>query len=114
MTHTLVDAPDIRLTEEEVVLGAILASCTQPRWRTDRSCRMRLHAEVLVQDVRAQIVPSDGPPTEDWVRAGLSNAWEVWGWTQHHRDEKFIESSSLVVLGVVLDCLELLGGLPEA
>ncbi|KAI0251717.1 RNA dependent RNA polymerase-domain-containing protein [Lactifluus subvellereus] len=86
MTHTLVDAPDVRLTEEEVVLGTILAS----------------------------YCPGDEPPTADRLRAGLSNAWAAWGWAQRHRDKEFIESFSLVVLGVVLDCLERLGGLPEA
>ena len=39
VTHTLVDAPDVRLKEEEVVLGTILATTTQPRWRSDRAFR---------------------------------------------------------------------------
>src|SRR6266705_2442415 len=29
VAHTFVDAPDVRLKEEEVVLGAILANCAQ-------------------------------------------------------------------------------------
>jgi RNA-dependent RNA polymerase len=117
VTHTLVDAHDVRLTEEEVVLGTILANCTQQRWRTDRSYRMKLHAEGLVHDMRARLVQqSEGTPTPtpDQLRAGLSDAWAMWGWAQHHRDKEFFESFSLVMLGIILDCLKNLGGLPEA
>ncbi|KAI0253578.1 RdRP-domain-containing protein [Lactifluus subvellereus] len=115
VTHTLVDAPDVRLTEEEVVLGTILANCTQSRWRSDRSYRMKLHTEGLVHDIRGRIVQSEGTPTDDEFRAGLPCAWAAWGWAQHHRDDKeFIESFSLIMLGIVLDCLKRLGGLQEA
>ena len=116
VTHTLVDAPDVRLKEEEVVLGAILATTTQPRWRADRAYRMRVHSGVLVCDIRAQIVrkAKDDEPTEEELRAALQIAWEMWCWAQHHRDEELIEGFSLIVLGVVLDCLKRLGALPEA
>jgi RNA-dependent RNA polymerase len=60
MTHTLLDLPGVQLTEGEVVLGVvlgiILAKSTQPRLRKDR---MRLHAETLVHDIRARIVPAE-------------------------------------------------------
>jgi RNA-dependent RNA polymerase len=113
VTHTLVDAPDVRLKEEEVVLGTILANCTQPRWRSDRSYRMKLHTEGLVHDIRGRIVQSEGTPTDDEFRAGLPSAWAAWGWAQYHQDKEFIESFSLIMLGIVLDCLKRLGGLPE-
>ncbi|KAH9066234.1 RdRP-domain-containing protein [Lactarius vividus] len=117
VTHTLVDAPDVRLKEEEVVLGTILATTTQPRWRSDRAYRMRLHSGALVRDIRSQIVPKtkDDAPTTEELRAGLPIAWRMWCWAQHQRDEdkEFIEAFSLIVLGVVLDCLKRLGALPE-
>jgi RNA-dependent RNA polymerase len=115
VTHTLVDAPDVRLKEEEVVLGTILATTTQPRWRQDRAQRMRVHSGALVRDIRAQIVykANEDEPTDEELRAGLLVAWEMWRWAQHHRDKEFIEGFSLIVLGVVLDCLKRLGALPE-
>ncbi|KAH9014012.1 RdRP-domain-containing protein [Lactarius hengduanensis] len=117
VTHTLVDVPDVRLKEEEVVLGTILATTTQPRWRSDRAYRMRLHSGALVRDIRSQIVrkAKEDAPTEEELRAGLQIAWGMWCWTQHQRDKdkEFIESFSLIVLGVVLDCLKRLCGLPE-
>jgi RNA-dependent RNA polymerase len=109
VTHTLVDAPDVRLKEEEVVLGTILANSAQSRWRTDRTYRMRLHCEGLVNDVRQQIVQIEGTPTPDQLRSSLLRAWEVWAWSQHHRDEDFIESFSLIALGLVFDYLKRLG-----
>jgi RNA-dependent RNA polymerase len=114
VTHTLVDTPDVRLKEEEVVLGTILANCVQPRRRTDRTYRMKLHAGGLVNDIRGQIVQSEDTPTEDQLRSGLRCAWDVWAWAQRHRDREFIESFSIIALGLVFDCLERLGGgLPQ-
>ena len=116
--HTLVDTPDIRL-KEEVVLGTILANCVQrrlqPRRRTDRIYRMKLHAGGLVNDIREQIVQSESEetPMEDQLRAGLLCTWDVWAWVQHHRDREFIESFSVIALGFMFDYLGRLGGLPQ-
>jgi RNA-dependent RNA polymerase len=117
VTHTPVHAPEVRLKEEEVVLGTILATTSQPRRRSDLAFRMRLHSGALVRDVRAQIIrtANEGKPTVDELRASLSVAWEMWCWAQrNHEDKEFIESFSLIVLGVVLDCLTSLWGPLEA
>jgi RNA-dependent RNA polymerase len=114
MTHTLIGVPDVRLMEEEVVLGTILAYCTQLRWCTDRSYRMKLHAEELVNDIRTQVVPQreEESPTEEQLCTGLRRAWAAWCWAQNHQDEDYIESFALLVLGIVFDCVKLLGALP--
>ena len=115
VTHTLVDAPDVRLKEEEVVLGTILANCSQSQWRLDRTRRMKLHVGDLVNDIRGQIVQIEGAlMQEDQFRASLSRAWEVWTWAQHHRNEEFIESFSLIALALIFDSLKRLDGLPQA
>jgi RNA-dependent RNA polymerase len=114
VTHALVDAPDVRLKEEEVVLGTILAHCAQSRWRSDRTYRMKLHVESLVGDIRGQIFEMEGTPTDEQFRSGLSRAWAVWAWAQHHRDKEFIESYSLIALGLIFDYLKRLDGLPQA
>jgi RNA-dependent RNA polymerase len=124
-THTLIDAPDIRLTEEEVVLGTILANCTQPRLRTDRAHRLKLQSETLVRHIRSHLIASapgvdpsgsssSGLLTEPQLRAGLQDAWAMWCWAQHHQDAEFVESFALIALGVVLDCLKQLGALPDS
>jgi len=115
VTHTLVDKPDVRLTEEEIVLGTILANCTHPRWRLDKLYRMRLHVGGLLAFIRTQVVKSEGEGelTDEELRAGLSQAWKAWVWAQHHRDREFIESYSLILLGIIFDCLRNLGGLED-
>ncbi|KAH9066237.1 RdRP-domain-containing protein [Lactarius vividus] len=118
VTYTLPDASDARLKEEEVVLGTILATTTQPRWRSGRTYRMGLHSGALVRGIRSQIVRTvrGGDPTEHELRMGLPIAWGMWHWAQNQRDKnkEFIESFSLIILGVILDCLKRLNGLPEA
>ena len=116
MTHTLLDSPDVHLTEEEVVLGVILAKSSQPRLRKDRMYRMRLHVETLVRDIRARIVapPEDGQRMDEDFRDGLRKAWATWGWAQHHRDKEYIESFSLIALAVALDCLKQLDAIPKS
>lgn len=75
---------------------------------------MKLHVEGLVDDIRGQIVRIDETPTQEQFRSNLSRAWAVWAWAQHHRDEEFIESFSLIALGLVFDNLKRLDGLPQA
>jgi len=117
VTHTLVDTPDVRLVEEEVVLGTIAANCTQPRWRNNRAERMRQHAGALVDDIYMQIVlceeenPRKVP--DEQLRAALLHAWLAWCWVQYHRDREYVESFALLVLRIVFNCLKELGGLPE-
>ncbi|KAH9930752.1 RdRP-domain-containing protein [Fomitopsis serialis] len=51
MTHSLSEAPEMRLTEEEVAIGTIVAKCSQKRWRSDRTQTMKLHASMLGRDI---------------------------------------------------------------
>ncbi len=113
VTHTLMDSPDVRLKEEEVLLGTILANCAQPRWRSDRTYRMIVHTEGLVNDIRGQIVQIEETTTEDQLRSGLLRAWMVWVWAQHHRDREFVESFSLIALCLIFDYLKRLDGLRQ-
>src|SRR6267154_1821643 len=113
VTHTVVDAPDVRLKEEEVVLGTILANCAQPRWRSDRTYRMQLHVGGLAYDIRGQIVQMEETPTEEQFRSGLSRAWAVWAWAQHHREKEFIECVSLIALCLSCHHLKCRDGLPH-
>jgi RNA-dependent RNA polymerase len=114
VTHTLVDMPDVRLKEEEVVLGTILANSAQPRWRTDRTYRMRLHVEGLVDNICGQIIQIEETLTPEHFRSSLARAWAVWAWAQHHQDKEFIESFSLIALRLTIDYLKRLNGLSQA
>jgi RNA-dependent RNA polymerase len=114
VTHSMSTSPDACLSEEEAVLGSILGKCGQSRWRTDRADRMRMHTEALVSNLRAQIVAvRSPPPTAEGLYGSLWDAWAMWSWAQHHREEPFIQSYSLVALGLILELLECFGVLPN-
>ncbi|KAI0636634.1 RdRP-domain-containing protein [Trametes polyzona] len=113
VTHALSDAPDIRLQEEEVVVGTILAVCSQQRWRRDRMHRMRLHASELVRNIRMRLFQPADPlnPEQGELVYGLSQAWLAWDFGMRNRTVFGARSFSLVALGVVLDTLYKLGAL---
>jgi RNA-dependent RNA polymerase len=52
VTHTLSNEPETKLLEEEVVIGTILAKCSQKRWRSNRIYRMRHHVGALIHDIK--------------------------------------------------------------
>ena len=113
VTHALSDAPDIRLQEEEVAIGTILANCSQHRWRNDRMHRMRMHASELVRDTKHKLYrPADFlNPEQGELLYGLSQAWLAWDFGMRNQTVFGARSFSLVALGVVLDTLSRLGGL---
>ncbi|VDB83377.1 unnamed protein product [Peniophora sp. CBMAI 1063] len=113
-THTLADMPGVCLAEEEVILGAILSDCTQPRWRADRVYRLRLHAEALVSDTRRRLLcEADAlAPDDAALRAALARSWVAWEWAQRNAKMEGTQSFGLLVLGVVCDCLKRLDALP--
>ena len=54
-THTVSNTPGVELIEEEVVVGTILAKCSQNRWRRDRIGTMNLHMSQLIHTVERGI-----------------------------------------------------------
>jgi RNA-dependent RNA polymerase len=106
-THTLSSTPGIRLLEAEVVIGTILAKCSQKRWRSDRIYRMRLHASTLVKDVQRNLIESlgDTVPVFELV-AGLQLAWSAWCFSLLCRADFGANSFGLIALGTVIDCLD--------
>jgi len=106
-THTLSNIPGVRLLEAEVVIGTILAKCSQKRWRSDRIYRMRLHASTLVKDVQRNLIESLGDTVSAFdLIAGLQLAWSAWGFSLRHRAEFGANSFGLIALGTVIDCLD--------
>jgi hypothetical protein len=66
---------------------------------------VRLHAETLVRDIRARVVPAEeGQRTEKNFRDGLQKAWATGRGLASQGQG--IHRFSLIVLGVVSDCHE--------
>jgi RNA-dependent RNA polymerase len=103
-THTLSDTPGVGLLEAEVVIGTILAKCSQKSWRSDRIYRMRLHASTLVKYVQRNLIESLGDVFE--LIAGLQFAWSAWGFSLYRRTDFGANSFGLIALGTVIDCLD--------
>lgn len=114
VTHTLSNYPGVRLSEEEIVVGTILAQCTQQRWRRERIYRMRLHASTIVQEIKKEIFFKTKDTTNEDIQRGLEMAWQAWqfstkGLASARGDEGFgLSSFGLIALNVIFDTLELL------
>ncbi|KAI0359884.1 hypothetical protein OH77DRAFT_1419222 [Trametes cingulata] len=108
LTHALSDHAGVRLSEEEVAVGTILAKCTQPRWRRDRMQRMRMHAGQLVRHVKyARLrAPMAKDAGEAELVGALRRAWLAWDFGMRNRAVFGARSFSLIALGVVCDMLE--------
>lgn len=103
MTHSLSDSPDSRLIEEEVVVGTITATCSQNRFRTDRTYRMRLHAKMLADTVRKRLYRGveDAQSPEGAMRYGLKQAWLAWDYGMRNRGVFGANSFALIALAVM-------------
>ncbi|KAJ3536923.1 hypothetical protein NM688_g6770 [Phlebia brevispora] len=109
LTHSLSDSPDSRLSEEEVVIGSILANCSQHRYRQDRMYRMRLHSSVVVNDTRRKLWVRTEASTVGGMRYGLGQAWLAWDFGMRNRAVFGANSFALIALGVILDILDFNG-----
>jgi RNA-dependent RNA polymerase len=111
--HTLSDTPGVRLLEEEIVIGTILAKCAQHRWRKDRTYRMRVHVSVIVQEVQRELLEQTEEASTAELVEGLEQAWAAWHFSLRYNMFPGTNSFGLVALGVIFECLEKLGALDE-
>jgi RNA-dependent RNA polymerase len=124
-THTLSNTGGVRLMEEEVVIGTILAECSQVcsicpargrvcsyqgqrRWRKDRIQRMKMHSRVLTRSVETSILDADdvSSATREELISGLGRAWNAWCFSVRHRDRSSAPSFGLVALGLIFACID--------
>ncbi|KAF7980169.1 hypothetical protein HWV62_39639 [Athelia sp. TMB] len=111
LTHSLTTTNEVRLTEEEVVVGTILAKCSQRRWRKDKMHRMRTHSLVLVQDTQRQLIKHLDTATRAEICVGITKAWATWEFSLQHAVMFGANSFGLIALVTVFDCLDKLNDL---
>ncbi len=107
-THTLSNAPGTNLLETEVVIGTILANCSQKRWRSDRIYRMREHATTLVREIKQSLLGmgismEEASPMD--IISGLERAWRAWNFSIYERGEFAAYSFGLIALSTIFNCL---------
>jgi RNA-dependent RNA polymerase len=111
--HTLSLRKGSRLSEEEVLVGTILAKTSQPRRRQDRMAQMREYGMALVNQVRDEI--ADGNTT---ALLRIRRGWVAWKLSRGLADSDIFgaESFGVIALGLILGgitALENEGSEPE-
>lgn len=106
--NTLTDTAGVHLLEAEVVVGTILAKCTQRRMRSSRMEQMRLHTDILIGSVMKEVSVFQGTgkveemDREQVVRS-LRRAWELWEFTTKRTDVFGGNSLGWLALRMVLE-----------
>ncbi|KAL1744025.1 RNA dependent RNA polymerase-domain-containing protein [Schizophyllum fasciatum] len=105
-THTVSNTPGVELIEEEVIVGTILAKCSQNRWRRDRIGRMNLHMGQLIHTVQLGIRRGDLQDPAA-LRLTLNRAFQAWKLSVARYEDWGAKSFGLVVLAYIFDCLKI-------
>ncbi|KAI0936237.1 hypothetical protein AcV5_004426 [Taiwanofungus camphoratus] len=100
--HTLSHTRAAILTEEEAVIGSIVAKCSQPRRRKDLMSHLREQTSTLVSNVRAEISGDEETPAEQ----SLERAWVAYR-LAHIEDVHFgARSFAWIALGEIFDAIK--------
>lgn len=97
--HTLSNASNAMLTEEEVVVGTIVAKSSQPRKRKELMSKMRERTSTLAQEVGLQIEGDEGILLEK----SLERAWVAFRIANLVHDAFGARSFGLIALGEIFD-----------
>ena len=101
--HTLSNTPGSDLLEAEVVIGTILATCSQKRLRRDRIYRIHHHVRTLVQDIKRGLKPKDDGTS---IIQALQVAWKAWNFSVKNREEFAANSFGIIALSTIFDCFD--------
>jgi RNA-dependent RNA polymerase len=95
---------DAKLSEEEAVVGTIVAKCSQRRKRKDAMSQLREQTSFLVKCVREELSGDDDSSQSDW----LGMAWTGWKVSRHLKDRFGAHSYGWIALGEVFDAIKAL------
>jgi RNA-dependent RNA polymerase len=104
-THTLSHARSAMLTEEEAMIGTIVAKCSQPRKRKDLMAKLREQTNLLVTSIREDLVGDEDLTLED----GLMRAWVAWELSAVERDAFGGKTFGWVALGGIFEVIKDIG-----
>ncbi|KAF9821946.1 hypothetical protein IEO21_00376 [Rhodonia placenta] len=100
--HTLSDSRSAMLTEEEAVIGTIVAKCSQPRKRKDLMSQLREQTATLVASVRDEIAGEIDTPSEK----SLERAWIAYNIALMEDDYFGARSFAWIALGEIFDAIK--------
>jgi hypothetical protein len=90
------------LSEEEAVVGTIVAKCSQRRKRRDAIAQLREQTSYLVKYVREELSGDDDSSQYDW----LATAWAAWKVSRQLKDRFGAHSYGWLALGEVFDAMK--------
>jgi RNA-dependent RNA polymerase len=90
---------DAMLSEEEVVIGTIVAKCSQRRRRKEAISQLREQISYLVKWARDALSGGDNTSPYDW----LKTAWAAWKVSRHFKDRFGAHSYGWIALGEIFD-----------
>jgi RNA-dependent RNA polymerase len=90
------------LSEEEAVIGTIVAKCSQKRERSDAIAQLREQTSYLIKYLREEISGDEDSSHDDW----LATAWAAWKVSRHFKDRFGAHSFGWVALGEVFDAMK--------
>ncbi|KIP09625.1 hypothetical protein PHLGIDRAFT_503395 [Phlebiopsis gigantea 11061_1 CR5-6] len=91
-----------RLTEEEVVVGTIIAQSSQPRMRQGAISEMREQGSILVNRIAIQLAGPDGDDKEEM----LKRAWLAYRISTLHPDAFGSRSFGIVAMHEIFDAVK--------
>lgn len=89
------------LSEEEAVVGSIVAKCSQRRKRKDAMSQLREQTGFLVKYVRDELSGDDDSSQHDW----LKTAWTAWKVSRQLKDRFGAHSYGWIALSEVFDAI---------
>jgi len=104
-THVITNQPGVRLAEEEIVTGIIVAKSTEARWRNERVYRMQTNAGALATEIRRQL--TKGWKREETLGAieAIEDAWRAWIYSVRNRAQFGASSFGLIALAIIFEVL---------
>ncbi|KAI0079598.1 RdRP-domain-containing protein [Panus rudis PR-1116 ss-1] len=98
----LSNARSAMLTEEEVVVGTIVAKASQPRRRKDQMAKMREQSNMLVQSVGQQIEGDEGTLPEK----SMERAWVAYRISLLEQSSFGAKSFGWIAMGEIFDAVK--------
>jgi len=93
---------DAMLSEEEAVIGTIVAKCSQRRRRKEAISQLREQINYLVKWVRDALSGDDNTSQDEW----LKTAWAAWKVSRHFKDRFGAHSYGWIALGEIFDAMK--------
>ncbi len=90
------------LSEEEAVIGSIVAKCSQRRMRKDAISQLREQTSFLVKYVRDELSGDDDSSQHDW----LATAWTAWKVSRNLKDRFGAHSYGWIALSEMFDAIK--------